>query len=87
MTAVIWQHRLESADHNMIGDLRKELPMRGDMGGAGMITAMILMMLVMAGFSLAALARYLPAAWRARARQAITRPGTLAHRAGKEGAR
>jgi hypothetical protein len=55
--------------------------MAHDMGGAVaavMITAMIVMMLVMGGFSLAFLARSVPAAWRARIRHAIRWPTSLA---------
>jgi hypothetical protein len=45
------------------------------------------MMIVMGGFSLAALARWMPAAWRPRARQAIRPRGCRPAPAGKEGAR
>jgi hypothetical protein len=60
--------------------------MAHDMGGAVMITAMIVMMLAMGGFSLAFLARAVPAAWRQRIRQAIRRPARLPA-ASKESAR
>jgi hypothetical protein len=45
------------------------------------------MMIVMGGFILAGLARLVPAAWRARARHALRRPGSLPVPVGKEGAR
>ena len=60
--------------------------MGSDMGGAA-AAVMIVMMIVMGGFSLAALARWVPTAWRAWARQAIRRPGNLPAPAGKESAR
>ncbi len=60
--------------------------MAHDMGGAVMITAMIVMMLAMGGFSLAFLARAVPAGWRERIRHAIRRPTRLPA-ASKEGAR
>jgi len=56
------------------------------MGGQA-AAVMIVMMIVMGGFSLAALTRWVPAAWRARARQAIRRPGNLPAPAGKDSAR
>ncbi len=59
--------------------------MTRDMGGA-VGAVMIVMMLVMGGFSLAFLARAVPARWRERIRHAIRRPtGLLA--GGKEGTR
>jgi hypothetical protein len=57
-----------------------------DMGGAA-AAVMIVMMIVMGGFSLAGLARLMPAAWRARAGRALRRPGSLPAPSGKEGAR
>jgi len=54
------------------------------MGAVGAV--MIVMMLVMGGFSLAFLARAVPAAWRERIRHAIRRPASLPA-ASKEGAR
>lgn len=57
------------------------------MGGAVMTTAMIVMMLVMGGFSLAFLARAVPAAWRERIRHAIRRPASLPAGTSKDGAR
>lgn len=57
------------------------------MGGAVMITAMTVMMIVMGGFTLAGLARFAPAAWRARARHALRRPAGLPSAAGKESTR
>ena len=56
------------------------------MGGSA-AAVMIAMMIVMGGFSLAALARWMPAAWRPRARQAIRPRGCRPAPAGKEGAR
>jgi hypothetical protein len=56
------------------------------MGGSA-AAVMIVMMIVMGGFSLAALARWAPAAWRARARQAIRRPANLPAPDAREGAR
>jgi hypothetical protein len=47
---------------------------------------MIVMMLVMGGFSLAFLGRAVPAAWRGRIRRAARQPG-LSGTASKEGAR
>ena len=46
--------------------------MAHNMGHA--VVVMIVMMIVMGGFSLAALSRAVPAAWRDRIRQAIRRP-------------
>ena len=48
---------------------------------------MIVMMLAMSGFSLAFLARAVPAAWRRRIRHAARRLAGLPAVAGKEGAR
>jgi hypothetical protein len=51
-----------------------------DMGGAAgavMIAAMLVMMLVMGGFSLRFLARAVPARWRGRIGHAIRRPAGL----------
>ena len=56
-------------------------------GGALTIAAMIVMMLVMGGFSVAFLGRAVPAAWRERIRRAARRPAGLPGTAGKEGAR
>jgi len=56
------------------------------MGGSA-AALMIVMMIVMGGFSLAALARWVPAAWRARVRRAVRRPGSLPAPAGKDSAR
>ncbi len=61
--------------------------MAHDMGGALMTAAMIVMMLAMAGFSLAFARRAVPAAWRERIRRAIRRPAGLPGAGGKEGAR
>jgi len=61
--------------------------MAHDMGGAVMITAMAVMMLAMGGFSLAFLARAVPAAWRQRIRHAVRRPASLPAATSKEGAR
>ena len=58
-----------------------------NMGGAVMIAAMTVMMIVMGGFTLAGLARFVPAAWRARARHAIGRLWSRPAPAGKQGAR
>ena len=63
--------------------------MAHDMGGAAgalMIAAMIVMMLLMGGYSLAFLARAVPARWRGRTRHAIRRPAGLPA-GGKEGTR
>lgn len=51
--------------------------MTGDKGGAVMIAAVTVMMLAMAGFSLAFLARAVPAAWREHIRRALRRPAGL----------
>ena len=55
-----------------------------DMGGAAVIATMTVMMIVMGGFTLA---RFVPAAWRARARHAIGRLWSRPAPAGKQGAR
>ena len=60
--------------------------MTRDMGGPLMIAAMTVMMLAMAGFSPAFLARRVPAAWRERIRHAIRRPAGQPA-AGREGTR
>ncbi len=63
--------------------------MADEMGGAAralMIAAMIVMMLLMGGFSLAFLGRSVPAAWRACIRRAARRPG-MPGAASKEGTR
>jgi hypothetical protein len=60
--------------------------MTHDMSGATAIL-MILMMLAMAGFSLAFLARAVPAAWRGRIRAAVRRPATPLAGTRKDGAR
>jgi hypothetical protein len=55
---------------------------------AGTVGAlMIVMMLVMGGFSLAFLSRAVPAAWRGRIRRAARRPMDVPGPASKEGAR
>jgi hypothetical protein len=66
----------------------RSFPMTHDMGTAGavMMTAMIVMMIVMGGFSLAFLARAVPGRWRGRIRHATRRPAGLLAR-GKEGTR
>jgi hypothetical protein len=64
--------------------------MTHDMGGAAspvMIAAMTVMMLAMAGFSLAHLARAVPATWRARLRHTTRRSASLPAATGKEGTR
>jgi hypothetical protein len=60
--------------------------MAHDMSGAAGIL-MIIMMLVMGGFSLTFLRRAIPAAWWARIRHAARRPAGVARPASKEGAR
>ncbi len=55
--------------------------------GGQAAAVMIVIMIVMGGFSLTALTRWVPAAWRARACQAIRRPGNLPAPAGKDSAR
>lgn len=47
----------------------------------------VVMMIVMGGFSLAALSRAVPAAWRERIRQAIRRPGSPPAGTSTEGTR
>lgn len=59
--------------------------MTGDMGGAAGVV-MIAMMIVMGGFSLAFLARAVPARWRGRIRHASRRPAGLPA-GGREGTR
>jgi hypothetical protein len=61
--------------------------MGGGAAGALMTAAMIVMMLVMGGFSLAFLSRTVPAAWRAGIQRAARRPARLPGTASKEGAR
>jgi uncharacterized membrane protein len=71
----------------MSANPKERLPMAHGMGGALMTAAMIIMMLGMAGFSLAFLRRAVPAAWRERIARAARRPAGLPHMDGKEGAR
>lgn len=59
--------------------------MAHNMGQAAVV--MIVMMIVMGGFSLAALSRAVPAAWRDRIRQAIRRPASPPAGPGTEGTR
>lgn len=60
--------------------------MAHDMSGAAG-ALMIIMMLVMSGFSLAFLSRALPAGWWARIRHAARRPADVARRDSEEGTR
>jgi hypothetical protein len=80
-------HIREIGDHNMIADLNGRSPqMAHDMAGlAGAL--MIVMMIVMGGFSLAFLARAVPAAWRGRIRHAARRLASPPAATGKEGTR
>jgi hypothetical protein len=57
------------------------------MGGTLMTAAMIIMMLGMAGVSLAFLRRAVPATWRDRIARAARRTAALPGTPGKEGAR
>ena len=77
----------EIGDHNMIADLNRRSPqMAHDMAGlAGAL--MIVMMIVMGGFSLAFLARAVPAAWRGRIRHAARQLASPPAATGKEGTR
>lgn len=59
----------------------------GGAAGTAMAAVMIVMMLVMGGFSLVFVARAVPAAWRERIRHAIRRPAGPAAGTSKEGTR
>jgi hypothetical protein len=76
-------HIREIGDHNMIADLNGRSPqMAHDMAGlAGAL------MIVMGGFSLAFLARAVPATWRGRIRHAARRLASPPAATGKEGTR
>jgi hypothetical protein len=55
--------------------------------GSAVTAVMIVMMIVMGGFSLAALSRAVPAAWRERIRHGIRRSASLTAGTGQESAR